>query len=579
MKIFIKYILAATITLNLLMLIHFPNTWFIGDTISFFKETSFKVILEYLLITSFYSLLLIPFFIFSKTKYGWFPLAILSFFSGLEKYIFYLQGQQTPWNIGFNETMLINFLVNPSGLNDAYITYGSNYHPYLYLIIFPIGMFLLLKLISSKLPSLDKTKETYKYIIGISLGLIIFAPTFLGSNTYAPYIFRVQSTISSYLTDKFYESFGIHREKIFFTDVNKTNKPKNIVLIIDESIRGDLLSINNKNYIKETPFLYSLKDKIINFGNLYSTINCSYGSNELSINGFNKKLKEKIKFYNKKMPTIYQYMKNAKYNTYLIDNVHNGLYQIFKSYDIKYIDYIHNDYKKYKTYKTYNRDLKSLNILDKILHNNKNNFVIIIKYGIHFPFEHAFNHNKPLYKNWGKETPKKEFNMYLNALNHNIDSYWKKLIKISNNTDTVILYRSDHSVNITADKNAKEIRITHCESGLTYLNELHSIPGILYSPNKKYYKGYHNLKHGYSDKHFFSTLLDFAGYQEKDYNKTYGPSFKNPDKKIYIINGGIQSFRNGNDSNISDLINFDVRKQIHPLNKRRILENSLELLY
>ena len=72
------------------------------------------------------------------------------------------------------------------------------------------------------------------------------------------------------------------------------------------------------------------------------------------------------------------------------------------------------------------------------------------------------------------------------------------------------------------------------------------------------------------------TILDFAGYKEIDYKKEYGPSFKSPDKTVPLYILGEKVFKFLGEDNVSNLYQ-DIEEEIVPLNKRRILENSLKV--
>jgi len=578
-----KYFIASYFIIFTLMILHYPNEFFHGDTISYLKynldiQNWGRLFLLFISIFM-YSILFIPFLVFSKVKYiGWIPLAIFSIFTGLEKYIFYLQGNHTPWNIAFNEGMLINFLVNPTGIKDSFETYGGDIHFFLYLFLFPFVLFLILIFISRKLPTIKKN-DLYIPIKVISLIIILNIPSFFILSVYVPYMYRVHYTIFEKISSTIFEYSGITRKNITIS-VGKKETPQNIIMIMDESIRGDLISINNPNeekVMETTPFLYTLKDDIINFGNLYSTSNCSYPSNEVLLTGFNLKKMNEVPNYIETTPNIFQYMKKAGYKTYFVDNVHNGLYMVFKSYDRKYIDTLVNDFKKYQKIEPFNRDLFTLDEVKDILNNGEKNFIYILKYGEHFPFKNGFDLDNPTFSNFGKDSALQEFNLYMNGLKNSVDNYFKKLVDIIGDTDSVVLYQSDHSVNITRNNNGDRIKLTHCEAGLTSFQEMHSVPGIMYSPNKKWYKGYQNLKHGYSASHMMPTILDLAGYSEKDYSNEYGHSFKNPEESISIINmNGLFYIGENNTSNIYNHVDIDSRKDIHKLNKRRVLENTLE---
>jgi len=562
---FKRYFFVSFFIMSMLMLVHYPNTFFHGTTIEYlykyiFEDFSISIILKLIGYLILMSILFIPFLIFSKVKYiGWIPLAIFSFFVGLEKYIFYLNGYHTPWNIAFNDTM----------------SFGNDIFFWFYLVIFPLFLFIALKLISNTLPSIKKSKIS-KHLFLVAFSLILSAPAFFSFHSYVPYVYRVQYTISMHIENYLLSLAGIKREPISFKTIIKEDTPNNIIYIADESVRGDLLSINNKeaSVMKATPYLYSIKDDIINFGNLYSLANCSFPSNQNFLIGFDKKYFEKVINYFKVAPTILQYMKNAGYKTYYVDNVHNGLYSIFTTEDMDYLDVVKNDFSRFQKIPGFKRDFVTLDEIKSILNNGEKNFIFILRYGIHFPFKNSFDNNKPLFKDFKGDSQQQQFNLYMNGINYSVDKYWKHLVKTVGDTDTVVLWQSDHSVNITKNNKSKQSTfLTHCENGLTYYKEMYSIPGVMYSPNKKYYEGYHNLKNGYSVKPMFSTILDLAGYSPKDYEKIYGPSFKNPDKNVSIFN--FKSNYSLNDDNLSNFVNQEARSNISVFNRRRVLDNSL----
>jgi len=570
MKKFLKYWGISFIFIWALMLVHYPAVYYDGTMIEYLLD--FDGYSRYIIVTAlilYWSLLFIPFLIISKIKYiGNIIIGTFSFFVGFEKYMFFIQGNHTAWNIGFNDSMLINFLsVSPiNGLKDAIQTYSGDINLYIYLILMPIVIFSIIKIISRYLPKFE-----IPYIGWIALVGILVVPLTFTTPSAPPYMYRVMYTIDTHIIEKAYEIIlDFKRKPIYFKEFNETKQPENIIVIVDESIRGDLVSINNQKLKNEQPFLYSLKDKIINFGNLYSPANCSDKANSLIMTGVSINKETKKPEYNLALsPTVLQYMKNAGYQTYFLDAVNNSLFYGLHNYDRRYIDNYFTAYNE----ETMKKDLKVLDKLKEILKKPGKKFIYIIKQGMHFPFENNFDHKNPIHKDWGKKTHKEYFNTYLNGLKTTVDDYWKKTIDIINNTDSVVFWQSDHAVNITPDIGNNEIYITHCEFQFTHWETQYNVPSFMYSPNKKYYEGYHNLKNGYSAKHILPTILDIAGYNEKNVKEFYGSNYKNPDNKIPLFNIDENRFFYLNDENVSRLINKEVK--IDPLNKRRDLNNSL----
>ena len=94
--------------------------------------------------------------------------------------------------------------------------------------------------------------------------------------------------------------------------ISDVGKIDNIVVIVDESIRGDFIDIN---YVrKTTPYLLSIKNRIINYGIAMSSYNRSSGSNAILRMGIGpeefKSPDGRNLFTN---PLIWQYARKAGY--------------------------------------------------------------------------------------------------------------------------------------------------------------------------------------------------------------------------------------------------------------------------
>lgn len=114
----------------------------------------------------------------------------------------------------------------------------------------------------------------------------------------------------------------------------KSNEPprNNIVFIVDESVRGDRLSING--YAKPTtPTLDDLnkKDAIANWGIAVSGTTCSHTSNPLLLTGLNQLPDKKFEVY--RWPTIFQYALAMGYKNHYYDG-HTNVQWLGKEADI-----------------------------------------------------------------------------------------------------------------------------------------------------------------------------------------------------------------------------------------------------
>jgi len=569
----LKYYLISYILVAIMMFLHYPPLYFTGTTIEYFQFLAPIGWVSQFIKFGIWAIILLPFLVFVKNGKIWgnIGLGIFSILVGLEKYIFSLSGNKAAWNMGFTESTLNSFIskANPEGIKDAVLQYSQDMNFFIYIIAFPIGLFILFKLFLKLVPLIEK-----KYTAIIAFIAFISSLTFFETEENIPYFVRVPVvTVDHIVNVSKMKILNYQRRPIFLKDINNSkNAPKNIVFIMDESIRGDLISINNPNEKKvmnATPFLYQLKDDIINFGNLYSLSNCSHESNQLFLTGATM-YKDKEGYMQNKYnldlaPTIFQYMQQAGYETFLLDSVQNGMYNGLREYDRKYID----NYISFANEDKLKRDFVSLEKLHELLKKPGKKFFYVVKQGIHFPYEDNFDKENPKFKDWNKETETGYFNLYMNAINQAVDKYWINLIRDVGQTDTVVLWQSDHAVNITRNKGQDGFPITHCDTTMTYYKELFNIPGVLYSPNKKYYKGFKNIKERLSARAMFPTILEFAGYT--DYEKIYGKSFKNPSKEVYMHTLGsmIPMFYISLEDNetIEDLI--DPKIKVGDLNKAR----------
>jgi glucan phosphoethanolaminetransferase (alkaline phosphatase superfamily) len=568
LKIIGIYFITGIISFFILMLMHKPAVYFKGSYIDYlifiYNKLTIPMFLAYILMFIMQWGTLMTLFIVSfKSKYiGNIILGIFSLFIGIELYYFYLQGGETSWNIGFNATMLDNALKifnNPDLLNEAAGQYTKNNLFIKYIFIVPIIIFTIFFLIKRKLPEV-------KYA-ALSIPAIIALMTFIDHFENVPYTFRVfyelENKVMTTIDSKIYN----YKRKEIKLELDKNiTKPKNIIFIVSESIRGDFISVNSNDpeIKKATPELEYLQKKgeFKTFGIMYSLGNCSSPSNTFLMNGG--------RFKNHKIePTIYQYMKNAGYETYRIDSPHTGYLNGVKRYDNKYIDkYISNE----KVTPAYMRDFKSLKDIEKILKNKKNNFIYLTKHGAHFPIEKQYPKEKELFKTESlkensEERVKKE---YLNAINWEINDFFKELEKIINK-DTVVIWVSDHGLNIYKDKDKDSVILTHCEHNFNHYRSLFNVAGGIFSKNKKYIKDIKNIKES-SAKQILPTILKLVGYKniEKEYWKPFQEGvIKKEEKRYPLYIPGELGFFNGNDILNEKNQKIEFEDKTYGINKRK----------
>lgn len=569
----LKYFGVSFVLVNILMFLHYPAAYFEGTTYELLKEyisegQLTKLVTYFFLMVASAVLFTPLLYVFKAPYVGKVILGIFAFLAGLEKYLFYIQGGNVPWNSAFNEEMLQTFIseANYGGIRDAVVTYVHDNEFLWNLVVYPIGVFVLIY------AALLLFKPIKPIMAAPALGGFLFLLSTYQVEVNVPYIYKVIYVVETHVVKKFEGLFlNLQRRDIYFKDFNESKQVKNIIFVMDESIRGDLISLNNQEDVvmKTTPYLYSIRDQLINFGSNFSLGNCSQISNMLFMSGLKP---QGLEF----QPTIFQYMKNAGYKVIYFDSPHRRLMNGIEHYDKKFIDeYISVRDSADKK----DRDIYSLEQVRKLLNEDGKKFIFVLKQGSHFPYEENIDKEVLDYNMTSHEG---FFNLYMNSLNNTVDQFWEKVLDVTkDHNDTIVFWQSDHGVNIVPDLGKSAIKLTHCEVGLSYAEELYNVPAAMYSPNKEYYKGFRNLENGYSTIHMLPTILYFAGYNLKDIRETYANTYMNPDKNVSIYtytNLGNNPLIRENVISIERLekeglslgaVDPAVKNNIDPLDKRR----------
>ncbi|CAA6817443.1 MAG: Unknown protein [uncultured Sulfurovum sp.] len=318
---------------------------------------------------------------------------------------------------------------------------------------------------------------------------------------------------------------------------------QNIVWIIDESVTGSYLSVNG--YAKNTtPYLNGLvkeSQDFSNFGVVNSVSNCSANSNLFLRIGLNPHHHDKKERFS--LPTIYQYAKRAGYKTWLFDSqTRKGHLQNYLTlYDRKSIDQFETlgaDVTRIK------RDEVALEHMSSIVNNSssdRKNFIVLVKYGAHFPYlltyDQKFTLFKPVLKSsyggMNFEHKEEQLNTYLNSMYFNVDLYLKKMLKKIDLSKTVIFYTSDHGQNILESENLAR---PHCNDEKVVKNEL-SVPLFVFSKQAKI-RFPKEREAFYSQIQIFPTTLSLLGYSDdlvSSYGKTLWEGYLNSNERKYML--------------------------------------------
>jgi glucan phosphoethanolaminetransferase (alkaline phosphatase superfamily) len=234
----------------------------------------------------------------------------------------------------------------------------------------------------------------------------------------------------------------------------------NIILVIDESIRGDHLSING--YERETtPFLdsLSLQNDFHNWGLAVAGATCSYPSNSLILTGVRPGLDEFNQ--SKQYPTLFQFAKTMGYTTSYMDAQTNSLWNGLTSQDFVYVDHW---YKAVDFGEDYQSDLRAADLITQIVAGKTGNFIVLNKRGVHFLYEGSYPPENTIWTpipNDYTRQPELVKNPYDNGIRYNVNSFFEHLLAdLSLLDNTFILYTSDHGQTLFKD----HVNWLHCNS-------------------------------------------------------------------------------------------------------------------
>jgi len=277
-----------------------------------------------------------------------------------------------------------------------------------------------------------------------------------------PFQYKTTSLLSILLADN--ALYG-EIERIVSVPLEKSRfgpeKP-NILLIIDESVRGDFIDINRN--LGVTPHLYAQRGRLTNFGYASSGGNCSLTSNQIIRVGANPD-PEKFNTSLRNNPYIWQYAKQAGYRTVMIDSqtqkgkMNNRLGKI----EVSMLD----EFKYVEGVSAQDRDIDAGRFIKTLLNNKQKQqpyFIIFIKKGIHFPYEERYPKESAIFSPGRKtgeplDNVEKLINSYKNALLWVTDSTFADFFNNNANfSDSIVIYTSDHGQSLL-DKGAK---ISHC---------------------------------------------------------------------------------------------------------------------
>ena len=302
--------------------------------------------------------------------------------------------------------------------------------------------------------------------------------------------------------------------------------------MVDESIRGDMLSVNDYPY-DTTPYLKSLD--LINFGIASAAGNCSKSSSVLLRSGVQQAGLPDNATRTLRDPSIFQYARRAGYRTVFIEGQIAGgnLQDYMTRYDLSDIDdFLYMD--RIAPCDNFGDCFPAKKIAE-VLKQDRPSFIMVVKAGAHFPYQKNYpEKNRVFVPDLGSSESMTErtrtLNSYYNAIRWSVDDFFANLIPQISDRDVMIVYTSDHGQNILENGS----NVTHCSKDNAPATE-GIVPLFMYSPNAgagKSFRDNLSTKAGRATHYdIFPSLLWLMGYDDKQVFEKYGASLRDPELK------------------------------------------------
>lgn len=321
---------------------------------------------------------------------------------------------------------------------------------------------------------------------------------------------------------------------------------KKVVFIVDESVRGDYLGINNPA-LDNTPALNADRRKIANFGIAISGANCSAASRAFMRLGLRPSELPDIKQLWASKPTMWDYAKKAGLKTVLIEG-QSPPAPLFHSYmnasEARAIDQIIT----VPVQPFFKRDHEIPHILKTLLASDEPMFIAVNKFGTHTPYEHrlpsdyAYSADK-LVENLNLTPARRSIvATYIRAIRWSVDEFFEPILPDLMREDTFAIYTSDHG-QAMFDGNYD---LQHCTIRNDVANGEVSVPLLVFTGRKSAHDAFWHEAQRAHDKasHFeiFPTLLEAMGYDPGWVKSAYGPDLLHvPDEQRGFLMGTFYS--------------------------------------
>jgi lipid A ethanolaminephosphotransferase len=225
-----------------------------------------------------------------------------------------------------------------------------------------------------------------------------------------------------------------------------------LVLVVDESVRGDLLSLNGAPF-ETTPRLAALGPALFNYGIASAPSNLSESSNLVFQSGLRPDQIPDRELASLKGPSLFAYMARAGFDPFLIDaQIYSDRPTNFMTrYDLEALAGHLLVRRRRAGLREWEMDFAALDELVAIVASHERSFVYLVKTGAHFPYEDKYpdaaRHYAPtLALGEARRGGPQALHSYLNALRWTVDAFLAEAAARLEATGrrALLVYTSDH---------------------------------------------------------------------------------------------------------------------------------------
>lgn len=333
-----------------------------------------------------------------------------------------------------------------------------------------------------------------------------------------------------------------------------------IVLLMDESVSGDLLGVNG-GPAATTPYLASIPDRLFNYGIASSIANLSSSTNLVLQSGLRPDQFPDTALRSLKNPNVFSYLQAAGFEAFLIDNqIYSGRpNNLMTQFDLEKLDGHWQLRSIEGPIADRELDRRAIDHIERIILGHPRSFTYLIKVGAHFPYDDKYPSEEAVFRptlSDGGEggNLEKTLNSYQNALRWSVDGFLRELIARFEGSDREILmiYTADHGQSLLdavddsgRSRSGRPARWPHGTPADPPASQA-AVPLILFGFGERTQETLRRLyqpalRDTVSQFELFPSLLYLAGYEQSEIRAHYHHSLFDP-----AADRGRRTFVSGN---------------------------------